>query len=675
MEDHASHQQVCFKCNSHEHVVHDAEKAMTLCEKCGTVLRESEVSLAPGNNVVWDEKMGACGVSVANNQTGGEVARGLVLAQSLNGAAYVPNSVRYTFFRENKSKAMSGAHTLTEDMLMECQGHIRNLSTKLKLSDDTCYEIACLVQKVQENLKQDKLHVLKPVSGAATDVIVAACAVIACRRNHVPITIKEVASAIQCSSEEILAKHVEKMKEVLKLTDVPLLDLAALLDRYAHECRDRTRLGLSEPLGDKKLFKVFKRYARHLLDFAKTRELHTGRKPVPVVVAIVHFALRIALPENSGPMGASLIERLASEFGCSTSTVFSRLKEIKAAFSDVKDFIVMQGGELPSLPMGTKATKARDVSDWYVMKFVMAMQRNASSRQQRGRRDGAGAGAKDEEGALGEREKRARLRHVPEIASSGSPSKLARLGGGGSVLCKEQVRCSLLNSEPPVMKTGRASRAKRESERCAAKVLRRVSGRFDLWKDTPLWKELEASPGGGGSEVANAFPVLNHPRCQDIISDFNYGSHLPLKQPDLALVDRVARLEHFSGLHAPAMLAGVEGGGLGALPPIEGGAGGGGGGGGMGGGGVLMIEAKTAADVDDDDVEDAEIEAFVRCEEGQKRIAAFRAHFGLDDGDKYPGTESEDAPSSEDGEPGPAMKDVSPPAAPALAFRKAAAKG
>ncbi len=88
-----------------------------------------------------------------------------------------------------------------------------------------------------------------------------------------------------------------------------------------------------------------------------------------------------------------------------------------------------------------------------------------------------------------------------------------------------------------------------------------------------------------------------------------------------------------------------------------------------------MIEAKTAADVDDDDVEDAEIEAFVRCEEGQKRIAAFRAHFGLDDGDKYPGTESEEAPSSEDGEPGPAMKNVSPPAAPALAFRKAAAKG
>ncbi|KHN01173.1 Transcription initiation factor IIB [Glycine soja] len=145
-------------------------------------------------------------------------------------------------------------------------------------------------------------------------VLIGACAYVVMRKEDRPLPMAEVASAIGCDVYEI-GRMILRVVDFLNLRpDFPEFDIVHLLERTIRNCNGFASV-------ERDLIERMRKQGVFLIQCAVKWYLSTGRRPVPLVVAVLVFVAEL----NGVGVG---MEELAKEVHAKVSTCRARYKEL-----------------------------------------------------------------------------------------------------------------------------------------------------------------------------------------------------------------------------------------------------------------------------------------------------------------------------------------------------------
>lgn len=264
--------QYCDKCGEYRVTV-DGITAMMVCDSCGYVQEYSDFR-SP-----WDFTTGDGGGNfVSANDTG-----------ALAGGRFSNVRGVYTYHERKKALAMKKLDQITALLRLPAQ----------KVDD-----VKFMVDKITQG---------EWGAGRWLDILIGACIYVTVRQSHLPLTIVEVAVIINCDVSELGRMY----NRVIKYLDIKLPDV----DLFIFLERAISSFPAFSDIDVEKKSRMMK-YGRLLLQCAFQWFLTTGRRPVPIVAAILAFLAEV----NEVNIG---LEDLSKELNVPAHTCKLRYKELK----------------------------------------------------------------------------------------------------------------------------------------------------------------------------------------------------------------------------------------------------------------------------------------------------------------------------------------------------------
>jgi len=359
----------CPKCGEVDTLRLEMSKGLTYCSSCGFVVNESVITTGTAN-LTWDQNTLRChGTVVKEGQTGNEVAlQQMVFASGMAG--------RGGMYRSWLSLPASQKNQVNADVL---KGPLERLASKLRLNHQVKHEALCLFEQLAP--KDEALS----VSEADKTVLVGACVYAACRIHHFALFLKEIAEAINCTDRELYqATKVLQQEFGLQL---PAFDLNELLAKCLVLLRDMRVVRRED-------YKTILSKGESLINFCHTKYIITGRKPIPIVSAVIFLVLK-DLDFRAKLLGErtrlrevevkDITDVLEQEYqnAISRHTVGERVKDIRDRFNDLRKAMLSRDAEsLPFLPdpeaFGKKPEDSwedrEDIPDAFVMQWIRQLQ-------------------------------------------------------------------------------------------------------------------------------------------------------------------------------------------------------------------------------------------------------------------------------------------------------------
>lgn len=272
--------QYCDKCGEYR-VIMDGITAMMVCDSCGYVQEYSDFR-SP-----WDFTTGEGGGNfVSANDTG--ALAGSRFSTLVNGRWANVRGV-YTYHERKKALAMKKLDQITALLRLPAQ----------KVDD-----VKFMVDKITQG---------EWGAGRWLDILIGACIYVTVRQSHLPLTIVEVAVVINCDVGELGRMY----NRVIKYLDIKLPDV----DLFIFLERAISSFPAFSDIDVEKKSRMMK-HGRLLLQCAFQWFLTTGRRPVPIVAAILAFLAEV----NEVNIG---LEDLSKELNVPAHTSKLRHKELQ----------------------------------------------------------------------------------------------------------------------------------------------------------------------------------------------------------------------------------------------------------------------------------------------------------------------------------------------------------
>ncbi|XP_010243578.1 PREDICTED: plant-specific TFIIB-related protein PTF2-like [Nelumbo nucifera] len=212
------------------------------------------------------------------------------------------NGPQGTFVRVGASA--SGEYSYKEKKLYEADKVIEDIALKLGFSAATSAEVKRMIQQITDE---------EFGGGEWFLVLVGACSYVVMRKNSRPLSIAEVASVIGCDVYE-LGRMIFRAVDFLDLK-LPEFDIVTSFEQAIRTCPTFSRF--SKDVMDKMV-----KQGRFLLQCAVKWFLTTGRRPLPMVSAILKFVAELNEVDVE-------IEDIAKEVHSTVATSKKRHKELK----------------------------------------------------------------------------------------------------------------------------------------------------------------------------------------------------------------------------------------------------------------------------------------------------------------------------------------------------------
>ena len=215
-------------------------------------------------------------------------------------------------------------------------------------------------------------------SKSDVNILVGACVYAACRKLRVAILQEEISEAINCNQKTLNTVCIRLQKE-LELV-LPAFNLSELLLRAI------STLKVGGVMGKRGGSVHFVTQLRHccmtLLKFCEGKYLTTGKKPMPMVAAVIHRSLE-TLRDDEGTFPGVTLARVSSLLGCSAITAESRSREISthllALKRELSDKPLSSLPALPEMEGGRQRPSPgwqdpAEISDEFVIEWIAKMQ-------------------------------------------------------------------------------------------------------------------------------------------------------------------------------------------------------------------------------------------------------------------------------------------------------------
>lgn len=246
-----------------------------------------------------------------------------------------------------------------EKKIYESNKLIDELTFKLDLTGQRSIQIKNMIDKITDG---------EFGLGDWFPILIGACSYVVMRLDDKSLPISEVASVLNCDVYE-LGRMITRVVEFLNLK-LPEVDIVSMFERVIRNSRLQGFTNLDESMLDR-----MRKQGVLLLNCAVKWFLTTGRRPMPVVVAVLVFVTELN--------GVSVkIENVAKEVHCTVVTCRKRYKELLEALVKVAQ----------ALPWG------KDVTVKNVLKnalFVMNYMEMKSMEKRKEERDGLNCGGID----------------------------------------------------------------------------------------------------------------------------------------------------------------------------------------------------------------------------------------------------------------------------------------
>ncbi|KAH9532896.1 hypothetical protein CY35_18G023700 [Sphagnum magellanicum] len=278
------------------------------CDVCGRVVNEMETQLASKHQMGHVMERG--GTFVAAEDTGAIAAGGV----SVYGDGSAANLHRNFINRQEMNK-------------MEVMKTMRRITSVLRVPTEKVRDVKFMLESVLEN---------EWGQGRWIEILVGACIYIAIRQSQLPLTLLEVAATVDCNVVE-LAQMYQRVLKALEI-DLPDTDLVVFLDRAISTLSTVKKLG-------KDMTRQLSKQGGLLLECAREWFISTGRRPLPVVAAV----LALVLDANQIDVN---FDEVVRELYSNNETSKARLKELQCSrqpysFEFKQEALVGVGKNLP----------------------------------------------------------------------------------------------------------------------------------------------------------------------------------------------------------------------------------------------------------------------------------------------------------------------------------------
>ncbi|KAL3692437.1 hypothetical protein R1sor_006088 [Riccia sorocarpa] len=270
-------------------MVMDALYGIYACESCGFVSDQAASEL--GSEFQIGHVIERRGTNIADRDSGANAAKGLMRGQ-----------VNRNFY--------TGVTNWSERHKDETMKKVQRITGQLRVPGDKIDQVKHLLENTLDG---------DWGSGRWVDVLVAACVYIVIRQSQLPLTIPEVADCVNCDVVE-LGRMYNRVLLKLRIT-VPHVDLAIFLDRAVSTFPAVAKKG-------KDMMRKISRQGNVLLHHAAQWFITTGRRPLPVVAAV----LQLVLESNSISVP---ITDVAAELHAGIWATRLRFKECKNSLVNV----------------------------------------------------------------------------------------------------------------------------------------------------------------------------------------------------------------------------------------------------------------------------------------------------------------------------------------------------
>ncbi|CAM6090713.1 unnamed protein product [Calypogeia fissa] len=276
---------MCAACGE-ERMVLDAIHGVLACDVCGTVGNQAETELR--SEFQTGHVIERRGTYVGERDSGVAAAKSLMRGQTAS----------HSFF--------SGYPRWSERHRLETMKKVESITALLRVPGD---KVDQAKQLLESTLDGDW------GTGRWVDILVAACVYIVIRQSQLPLTVPEVADCVNCDVVE-LGRMYNRVLQHLEIS-LPNVDPFIFLDRAASTLPAFREL-------NKDLVRKMKKQGTVLLDYAQQSFIATGRRPLPVVAAV----LSLVVEANKVIVG---IDEVARELHAGIWATKKRYKECQAA--------------------------------------------------------------------------------------------------------------------------------------------------------------------------------------------------------------------------------------------------------------------------------------------------------------------------------------------------------
>ncbi|OWM70462.1 plant-specific TFIIB-related protein PTF2 [Punica granatum] len=201
-----------------------------------------------------------------------------------------------------------------EKKIFEAQKMIDDFTFKLGLSTSKSDEVKDMIVRITEG---------EYGQGEWFPVLIGACACVAMRRDNQSLPVAHAASVIGCDVHELgrMITRIVDFLDLKKEKEFPIYNIVTAFDRAVREYSVFSRLSKDE------IAKLHKQ-GLFLIQCAIKWFLTTGRRPLPVVVAVLVFVAELNEIQVK-------IDDVAREFHATVSTSKRRYKELLEALVEV----------------------------------------------------------------------------------------------------------------------------------------------------------------------------------------------------------------------------------------------------------------------------------------------------------------------------------------------------
>jgi len=251
------------QCNAHPnaHLIEDHRAGDMICSCCGLVVGDRVIDVSSEwRTFSSGEKTGAdmCRVGGPENSLLGSSNLSTIIGPS-------PVKGGYSYFSSPKYTYASNQNVgVSEKALVSGFGNITNMCDRINLPD-------VIKQRTQELFKT--VYEGRCLKGRANDAIASACLYIACRKEGVPRTFKEIVAISSVNKKEI----GRCFKLILKAhqTEVEIIQTGDFMHRFC------STLGLS---------KNTQKAATYVAKQAERLDIVPGRSPISIAAAAIYMA-------------------------------------------------------------------------------------------------------------------------------------------------------------------------------------------------------------------------------------------------------------------------------------------------------------------------------------------------------------------------------------------------
>mmetsp|Transcript_9695 Transcript_9695/g.18246 ORF Transcript_9695/g.18246 Transcript_9695/m.18246 type:complete len:486 (-) Transcript_9695:100-1557(-) len=308
-----------FSCPRCESTAIEEEKGASVCSVCGFVVMDGGLSTDVQANLTWDQDTGRPHGRLVKLDSPNEIAlENSALAEKLN----LPLHVR------QEAKAL-GAQVM-------------------KLFEGKCLPLTNL------------------------NVLLGGCIYCSCRLNHFPCLLDHIADMIPCKKKE-LSDVARMVQETLQLK-LPAHNLSEWLRKTLIILNDSENVAL-------KMSSSQCASAQSLLRFCDSSFITTGRKGLPIIVAVIYLSLKDKGDQSLEEVAEVLQNVMHNTF--SFHTVKQRVQDIESRFLELKG-VLLSSKELHTLPclpqlasgtdMSVTGYRSEDIPDSFVMEWIENLQ-------------------------------------------------------------------------------------------------------------------------------------------------------------------------------------------------------------------------------------------------------------------------------------------------------------